>query len=575
MRITVAGTSFLLPGNVAWKELGEEYELSFGKAAEWSALLFRSPKAVSPPELLVLTVFLQDVVPEEQVRSLQRAGIPSVEQIDELFAPVLAAIDHSLSMRERHPLLVAWSNARQSAAARYARQPTLWDRIAARWESLLRERQLQFPALLQAPLDRVFADAGRENCFDPRNFYAAHCRLSQRGLSLLAAHIHELATRWTNPAKKVLALDCDNTLWGGVVGEDGLAGLQLGQDGVGAAYADFQRVVLELAHSGVLLVLLSKNDESDVWRVFEQHPGMILTHSDIAAARINWADKSANLAAIAGELGLGLDSFVFWDDNPVERESLRRQLLGVAVPDLPKEVWCWPGWLESSPLFASFEVTEEDRRRTGMYGARARFRAESGQSGDETSFLKSIALRPTAVPIADGTISRAAQLTMKTNQFSLRTQRYDEPALRHLMAELPAPVAFLTHLQDRFGDHGNTGLVIARPLGKPAAFSKVAFLDTFLLSCRVLGRHLESWMLHECARQLLRNGTEILVAEFIPSERNEVAAGFLADHGFIAEEHWNPEMRDIVAPLAKEFVGRVFAATLSQIAIPHLDLFST
>jgi FkbH-like protein len=570
MRITVAGTSFLLPGNAAWKALSDAYELRFGDPAEWSSLLFRSPEAAALKELLSVVIFLQDVIPRDEVAALQRAGDEGADQIDRMLTPVFAAIGHALPVRGNHPLLIAWSDARRSAAIACARQPTTWDRIARRWESLLRERQQTFPALLQLPLDRVFGEAGRENCFDARNYYAARCRLSQRGLAVLAEGIRELANRWMNPAKKVLALDCDNTLWGGVVGEDGLDGLQLGQDGVGAAYADFQRVVAELARSGVLLALVSKNEEADVWRVFENHSGMILARSHIAAARINWEEKSANLASIAEELGVGLDSFVFWDDNPLERERIRQELPNVVVAETPKEVWSWPGWLEASPLFAGFEVTEEDRRRTGMYAARARFQRERERSQDEREFLTSIELRAMAVPIAEDTISRAAQLSMKTNQFNLRTQRYDPAALRQIMADKPAPVAFLAHLRDRFGDHGNTGLVIARAAD---GVDSVGFLDTFLLSCRVLGRHIEAWMLGECVRRLAENGTKILVAEFIPSERNGVAAGFLAGHGFVGAEGWDSEMQKDLRPVTENRTGRIFAARIPQISIPYLDLF--
>jgi FkbH-like protein len=573
MRITVAGTSFLLPGNTAWKVLSEAYELRFGDPAEWSSLLFRSPEASTSKELLAVVIFLQDVIPRDEVSALQRARDEGFERIDPMLAPVLAAIDHAVSVRGNHPLLVVWSNARRSAVTAFTRGPTIWGRIAMRWELLLRERQASFPALLQLPLDQAFSNTGRQNCFDARNYYAARCRLSQRGLSVLAANILELANRWMNPAKKVLALDCDNTLWGGVIGEDGLEGLQLGQDGVGAAYADFQRAVQELARSGVLLALVSKNEEADVWRVFEKHSGMVLRRSDVAVARINWEEKSANLASIAEELGLGLDSFVFWDDNPLERERVRQEVSDVVVADAPKEIWSWPEWLDASPLFARFEVTEEDRQRTEMYRSRARFQSEQKHSQDEIGFLKSIELRVNAVAIAEDTISRAAQLSMKTNQFNLRTQRYDPPGLRQMMAEKPAPVAFLAHLRDRFGDHGNTGLVIARAL-EGVTSSKAAFLDTFLLSCRVLGRHVEAWMLHECARRLAESGTEILIAEFIPSERNAVAAGFLAEHGFSGSESWDSEMQSMLRPVTEKMTGQIFTARIPQISIPYLDLFS-
>jgi FkbH-like protein len=177
----------------------------------------------------------------------------------------------------------------------------------------------------------VFAKQGRDRCFDNRNYYAAHCRLSMTGLGSLAGALAEVFQRLSAPARKVLVLDCDNTLWGGVVGEDGVGGLTLGQDGTGSAYVDFQRAIRRLAGRGTVLALASKNEEADVWSVFDSHPAMALKREDIAAWRINWGDKADNIAALAEELGIGLDSIAFWDDNPIERETgvkQQRKLLG-------------------------------------------------------------------------------------------------------------------------------------------------------------------------------------------------------------------------------------------------------
>ncbi len=479
-RLTVAGTSFLLPGNAAWQALARDYDVTFGDFSEWSRLLL-NPARDSAADAFVFVVFLQDVIRAESIQKL------SPQAIDDLLAPLRMAIDH-FSSQSSSRLIVAWSDASHSSAIESARHIPGWEIVSSRFQELLRERQAQAKNLYLLPLDRFFAEAGRENCFDARNYYAAHCRLSQRGLRIVAAQIVELTHRLFVAAKKVLVLDCDNTLWGGVLGEDGLSGIRLGQDGAGAAYADFQRVVRGLSQSGVLLVLASKNDEGLVWQAFDEHPSMVLRRSDIAASRINWRDKSENLGELADELGLALDSFVFWDDNPFERENLRLRLPEVTVPDIPRDVWHWPGWLESSNLFKTFETTSEDLRRGEMYRSRAQFRSESTQFKAEADFLRSIQLRPGALPIGEALVSRAAQLAMKTNQFNLRTQRYDEAAIRRLVAE-EGTVSFVVHLRDKFGDHGNVGMVIARPTSDP----KAVFLDTFLLSCRVLGRHLEAW----------------------------------------------------------------------------------
>ena len=568
-RIIVAGTSLLLPGNPAWEGLERTHHLSFADFSEWTTLLFQPPRSDQGRELLALMVFLQDVLSPDApaVRDLGRSNL-SAEEIDDLLSPILLAIDHWLDARPGGPLILAWSNAEQSSAVAMARHLPFWDAVAQRWEAALRQRQAKFPGLLLLPMDRFFAVTGRENCFDSRNYYAARCRLSQRGIADLAGKIAELALRLESPAKKILALDCDNTLWGGVVGEDGLAGIRLGQDGAGAAYRDFQRSLRRLRRSGILLTLVSKNNEEEVWQVFDEHPDMVLRRDDLIAPRINWKDKRTNLSDIAAELDLGLDSMVLWDDNPLERENLRASLPQVTVPEVPAEVWRWPHWLSSSPLFAAFETTAEDIQRGAMYQHRARFQAEAANCAGEADFLKSIRLQASWVAITPATLARAAQLTGKTNQFNLRTRRYDEAPLRAIAAE-QGTVAFLGHLQDKFGDHGNVGLVIARTC------AKVAFVDTFLVSCRVLGRHFEAWMLHRCAETLRQHSVEVLVAEFIPSARNQVAAGFLQAHGLLPATQCDAALQREIAPWLQQASGQVYAARLTELHIPYLDLFSS
>lgn len=573
-QITLAGTSFLLPGHPAWQILGDHYPLTFGEFAEWSSLLLNPKPNSDASDTLVLVVFLQDVVSSDHISSLLKQSSikedDALRLLDDLLAPLLMAIDHFVA-RSPSRLIVAWSNAQSAGAVESARQTPPWDLISSCLEARLRQRQLRSKTLFLLPLDRFFAQAGREHCFDSRNYYAAHCRLSQRGLSILAKQIAELTQRFFSAPKKVLVLDCDNTLWGGVLGEDGLAGIRLGQDGAGAAYADFQRVVRSLRQKGILLALVSKNDEPLVWQTFDEHPSMVLRRSDIAAARINWKDKSDNLAELAEELGLAPDCFVFWDDNPLEREAVRARLPDVTVAEVPGEVWHWPGWLESSNLFSSFENTAEDFRRAEMYRSRALFHSESERfaSGSESDFLRSIQLRPAVVPISEALVSRAAQLSNKTNQFNLRTRRYDESAIREIVGD-KKNLSFLVHLRDKFGDHGNVGLVIARRTEN----RRVAILDTFLLSCRVLGRHLEAWMIGQCIRALRAEEVDFLLAEFVPTGRNHVAANFLPHHGFIPAAQWSPGLRHILEPLTNKNGVSLFALDLAHAAVPHLDIYA-
>ncbi len=282
------------------------------------------------------------------------------------------------------------------------------------------------------------------------------------GLQAIASGIAAILMRTHTAASKVLVLDCDNTLWGGVIGEDGLGGIVLGQDGAGRAYQDFQRAVKRLEQSGTLLALASKNSESDVWTAFDKHPGMILKRADIAASAIAWNDKGAGLARIAETLGLGLDSMVFWDDNPLEREAVRGAFPQVAVPEPPGDVSDWAAFLDArSRWFQRFSGTAEDRGKSAQYQARAEFVREQRGASSESEFLSSLTLCPTALALGASVLGRAEQLCAKTNQFNLRTQRHSAAELKRL-SEDPNAVVFLAALKDRFGDHGIVGLVIAR-----------------------------------------------------------------------------------------------------------------
>jgi FkbH-like protein len=483
---------------------------------------------------------------------------------------VLAPLDARIGSDSHRLTVVAWASPAAGSIIEAARLPSASRRLALAFETALYERARHAPALHIIPLDQVFAKLGRDRCFDSRNYYAAHCRLSVTGLGCLASALGEVLHRIAGPARKVLVLDCDNTLWGGVVGEDGVGGLTLGQDGTGNAYVDFQRAIRQLARRGTVLALASKNDEPDVWSVFDNHPDMVLKRQDIAAWRINWSEKSDNVAALAEELGIGLDSVAFWDDNPIEREAVRAALPQVLVLDCPKQVIDWPKALLECADFARFEVTAEDRRKTALYKARAEFVTELTGRADRGAFLRSIQLRPQALPIGPASLARATQLCAKTNQFNLRAVRHSAADLTEI-GRTEGAVALLTRLSDRFGDHGIVGLAIVRPSSDPA----VAFLETFLLSCRVLGRHLEAWMLEACVRPLRERGVRFLAGEFIPSERNGMAAGFLGEHGFAALDKLSGRERDRIETAIDGLAqgGKLYAADLKSLDIPHLEIY--
>ncbi len=557
MQIRLTATSFLLPGGV-WKPLTGAHAVEFGSYGDWPVVLADPGQRGA----IAWVVFLDD---------LMKADAGSDLDAETVLRPVLQLLDGFLAGNPDQPLIIAWASPAMGVVIGFGKQQPGPRRLALRFEEELYARAKTCPALHVLPLDEIFAGPGRDRCFDNRNYYAARCRLSTIGLARLAESLSQFVQRIVQPARKVLVLDCDNTLWGGVVGEDGIAGLTLGQDGKGAAFVDFQCAIKSLAERGTVLAIASKNDENDVWSVFDKHPNMILKRDDIAAWRINWSEKGENIVAIAEELGVGIDSLAFWDDNPLEREKVRSAVPQVLVFDCPEQVIDWPKALGESAEFARFELTAEDRRKTKLYKARAQFVTKLNRESDQSNFLRSIALRPEMLPIDAGSIARAAQLCAKTNQFNLRTVRHSAADLTRL-SEDERVVAFLTRLTDQYGDHGIVGLTIARP----TAAADTALLDTFLISCRVLGRHLEAWMLDACAHALRQRGYKILVGEFAQSERNSMASAFLHEHGLAPIVSLpSAEGTAIAASLdGLALGGALYVADLQRLKIPHLDVYA-
>ena len=324
---------------------------------------------------------------------------------------------------------------------------------------------------------------------------------------------------------KCIVVDCDNTLWGGVVGEDGIHGLRLGETYPGVCFQQFQRQLKELKELGFVLAVNSKNNEGDVRAVFEQHPGMVLQWGDFAATRINWQDKASNMSALAEELNLSVDSFIFIDDNAFEIELIRRTFPGILTLTVPTETWKLPQLLPACSALDRLRITTEDLAKTEMYAQQRQRKAVQDQTSSLDEYLARLGLKMTIErydPQRHG--QRAAQLLQKTNQFNLTTRRYAEKELLEL--DRSGALIYLASLKDNFGDYGRIALAIIR-LDSPQPM-----LDSFLMSCRAIGRKVETMFLAFLIENLKSRGLEKLQAQYIPSPRNQVSAGFLADHGF-------------------------------------------
>lgn len=330
-------------------------------------------------------------------------------------------------------------------------------------------------------------------------------------------------------ARKCLVLDLDNTLWGGVVGDDGVEALRIGQGTPeGEAFSAFQRHVQALARRGIVLAVCSKNDAAVAEAGFA-HPEMTLARTDIAAFVANWDDKASNLRAIAHTLEIGLDSLVFVDDNPAERDIVRRELPEVAVPELPEDVAGYPALLAAAGCFEAVSFTPDDASRGRSYALNAQRAAALSQATDLAGYLRGLAMTLGATPVDAVVLPRVTQLLNKTNQFNLTTRRYTDAEVARLAGD-PAAVALAFRLADKFGDNGLISVVIARP--DPALERDELLIDSWLMSCRVLGRQVEHAVLGALVAAAARRGARALVGEYRPTARNAMVAAHYATLGF-------------------------------------------
>jgi FkbH-like protein len=377
--------------------------------------------------------------------------------------------------------------------------------------------------------DALIARHGRESWHDERKWLTAR-------LPIASDHLLHMALEWmrfilplTGKSAKALVVDLDNTLWGGIIGEDGMNGIKLGAEYPGAAYQALQRALLDLARRGILLAICSKNNLDDAMEALEKHPGMLVRPKDFAALRINWTDKAQNLREIAHELNIGIDSLAFLDDNPFEREQVRAALPEVTVIDLPQNPLEYATVVRDCPVFERLTVSAEDQQRTTMY-AEQRQRADAEQTfQSKEDFFRFLEQEAELEPVSDLTLGRVAQLTQKTNQFNLTTHRYTEQQIAE-MAARPDWHIFSIRVKDRFGDHGLVGVAIAHDQGEQCE------VDTFLLSCRVIGRTVETALLAHLAQSAAERGCKRLAGWFLPTRKNAPARDFYEQHGFQRQE---------------------------------------
>ncbi len=373
----------------------------------------------------------------------------------------------------------------------------------------------------------LIAKVGYEAFHDRRLWAHARMRVSGDGVVALAELLARSIAATRRKPRKVVVVDLDNTLWGGVLGEVGSAGLQLGGEGVGVCFAEFQRALSQLRARGVLLAIASKNDHDDAMRTLAEHPGMVLKPDDFAATRINWQAKPESLRAIAAELNLGIDSLVFIDDSAHECAAVRELLPDVAVIELPEDPADYVASLGGCELLDTLAITDTDRQRSALVAQEQQRAHTRATAADMDSFLRSLDQQATLSRVGDATLARAAQLCARTNQFNLTLRRHDQSALRRLVDQ--GAVGLMLAAQDRLGDAGIVGFGLVSP--SPERWQ----LDTLVISCRVIGRGLETVLLSELVRAARAAGAKHIDAAYVAGPRNAMCADFLADHGFEGE----------------------------------------
>lgn len=379
---------------------------------------------------------------------------------------------------------------------------------------------------------------GEDNIFDYKQFFFGDMKISLDYIPLIANELMGYVIGVLGLSKKCIVLDLDNTLWGGIIGEDGLNGIKLGLEPPGNTYLEFQRILLSLYQRGIILAINSKNNYDDAIKVIKEHPYMILREEHFASMRINWNDKVSNIKEIANELNINVDSMVFFDDDQVNREFMKTSLPQVLTVDLPKDSSLYVKTIKKMNEFDVLNITNEDARRGKMYVEQRKRNDLEQITPDLESFLKNLELK-IRIKIADEfSIPRISQLSLKTNQFNLTTKRYQESDIKKF-SEDDNYIVGSAQVEDKFGDNGITGIFIVNKKN-----SKEWIVDTFLLSCRVMGREVEKAMLGHILNQAKENGVEIVKAQFIPTQKNKPIETFLPNCGFQKEgEYWNYSLK--------------------------------
>ena len=391
---------------------------------------------------------------------------------------------------------------------------------------LLQEEMRKNDNIYPVDLLAIQIQRGQTLFFDAPLYYNAKMSVAINTIPFVAKAVVDVLQGMFGKTKKCIILDLDNTLWGGVIGDDGLSNIEIGQLGKGHVFTNFQKWLKQLKEYGILLAVCSKNNEEIAKEPFEKHGEMVLKLSDISVFVANWDDKATNVQAIQESLNIGMDSLVFIDDNPFERNLVRQMIPQITVPELPEDPALYLGYLQQCNYFDTISYTEDSSKRTIQY--QAEFQRKKLELTFETidDYLKNLEMIGEANKFESVYFSRIAQLTQRSNQFNLRTIRYTESEIRKI-ADSERYITFYYTLKDKFGDHGLVSIVI---LEKKS--DKELFIDTWLMSCRVLKRGMEEFVVNHFMEVVKEKGFRTIFAEYIPTQKNKMVKDIYKTMGF-------------------------------------------
>jgi len=373
---------------------------------------------------------------------------------------------------------------------------------------------------------------GERNVFDYRQFFIGDIQIAFDFLPYFANELMSYIKPTLGINRKCIVLDLDNTLWGGVVGEDGFDGIELGQTANGKAFVEFQKQLLSLWQQGIILAINSKNNFDEAIKVIKEHPEMILREKHFASFQINWDDKAENLNRISEEVNIGLNSIVFFDDDKINQERISNEFPEVLTIPLPNDPSQYVSILNNLNDFNVLQKTDEDFKRGQMYAEQRERKKLKKSVSNLDDFLKQLDIKIKIKKANQFLIPRISQLTLKTNQFNLTTKRYQENEIQKLSSDSKFDV-YCAQVHDKFGDNGITGVYIVNKT------EHSWIIDTFLLSCRIMGRGIEDALLSQILIDAKNAGVQQVEGEFIPTQKNEPAKNFLSEHGFKKEnKYW-------------------------------------